>query len=640
MPNLSPGKGLGFKVGTQASVNNIILGQANAVPGSFYLAEDTHRLYIGNDDMTLSPVNEGVVTVASTDNLPTLNPGLNQALQGQFYYCTAQNILCVCSGDKWVQINPDTYLYATDANISTAATQETDQSTGTTITTVTVTDTIRDAGGQNVHTSSGQFSIKGSENVQVSLNTTNNTITLSSPSGAKYELIAATETANTSVKLTLHEIGSNPAVNHDIILNKGNGGVYPVLGADGKTVTLNGGGLTGSAEFTIEENNGEITLQIKDAGGNIKAVDFIPIIKIGDTDKPTAQRPEINFSLDSNNNLIADLPVYTKSEIDTILASELQDFEAMYFAGTIGSTGTTNGTYATLSLLNAATGLKSGATFKVISNISNSDKPAGMTIEGWDSNGAQVGDLIIVTGQEYQNTDSSNSTTYTTNTSLIGTLATKQFTYVPSGDDTNSYYKPNLSGSKQISFTKYTDGGAIPGGDTYTLTLAAGSDGDITLTDPNNDTENKLITIGHKVYTTGGATATPATAVTNVNASTVYNAVTGVTLSNGHVTGVTTTQITLTHNKLKKVETTAAGSNPTLTAQSTYYNTITVGQEYQETDSNNVERNVVEAGANNNGFALSSQTLSFAVANAGAATGTAGTSSAANINIEMIWGSF
>ena len=69
MPNNSVQSGavLGFKVGTQARVNELIAAGANAgaAHGTFYLAQDTHRLYIGNEDTSLSPVNEGITTVAS-----------------------------------------------------------------------------------------------------------------------------------------------------------------------------------------------------------------------------------------------------------------------------------------------------------------------------------------------------------------------------------------------------------------------------------------------------------------------------------------------------------------------------------------------------------------------------------------------
>ena len=72
MPNpyVTSGALIGFKVGTQTNVNDLIVN-GGAVHGTFYLAQDTHRLYVGNEDTTLSPVNEGIVTVATISDLPS-----------------------------------------------------------------------------------------------------------------------------------------------------------------------------------------------------------------------------------------------------------------------------------------------------------------------------------------------------------------------------------------------------------------------------------------------------------------------------------------------------------------------------------------------------------------------------------------
>jgi len=67
---------VGFKTGLQATLDQKLLlndqfesdgvtSRANAVPGCFYLTSDTHRLYVGNNDKSLSPVNEGIITVES-----------------------------------------------------------------------------------------------------------------------------------------------------------------------------------------------------------------------------------------------------------------------------------------------------------------------------------------------------------------------------------------------------------------------------------------------------------------------------------------------------------------------------------------------------------------------------------------------
>lgn len=89
-----------------------------ATDGYFYLTSDTHRLYVGQGE-ALVPVNEGVLTVANIEALP------ESAHAGDFYYATAENVLCVYNGSQFIQINPDTGMtsveVAGEGNAVTAA---------------------------------------------------------------------------------------------------------------------------------------------------------------------------------------------------------------------------------------------------------------------------------------------------------------------------------------------------------------------------------------------------------------------------------------------------------------------------------------------------------------------------------------
>lgn len=99
---------VGFRRGSQATIDKIIEGGA-AVAGAFYLSSDKHRLYIGNADNTLSPVNQGVVTIASVFDLPgQRNNPFGVKIPGEFYYVLEGNILCTYNGTTWVQINNNT----------------------------------------------------------------------------------------------------------------------------------------------------------------------------------------------------------------------------------------------------------------------------------------------------------------------------------------------------------------------------------------------------------------------------------------------------------------------------------------------------------------------------------------------------
>ncbi len=173
MAGISPNAYVGFLAGTQASIDNLLAAgtSANAKDGSFYLTNDTHRLYIGNSDGSISPVNQGVRVIASVQQLPDLTTDSAQkANVGQFYYLSQSNILCIASGSEWVQINPDHTLYDERANITVTTTTDANGKRS-----ATISDKIRETqdGGLSAtaNYSSGDFTIKSGDNVWITVNT-------------------------------------------------------------------------------------------------------------------------------------------------------------------------------------------------------------------------------------------------------------------------------------------------------------------------------------------------------------------------------------------------------------------------------------------------------------------------------------
>ena len=79
-----------FKQGTQDNLD-ALRSAKTATEGTFYLTNDSHRMYIGVKGGDAVPVNEGVTTVPSLDDLPR---GTHLEV-GHFYYVTKGNILCV-----------------------------------------------------------------------------------------------------------------------------------------------------------------------------------------------------------------------------------------------------------------------------------------------------------------------------------------------------------------------------------------------------------------------------------------------------------------------------------------------------------------------------------------------------------------
>lgn len=119
---------VGFLRGSQANLNTLMTGKTGIKEGSFYLTNDTNRLYFGKSATELVALNEGVTTVAAIANLPS---GANLANEiGHFYYATAENILCVYNGQQWVQINPDTDTQV--SSVSTAVAVAANAATATT----------------------------------------------------------------------------------------------------------------------------------------------------------------------------------------------------------------------------------------------------------------------------------------------------------------------------------------------------------------------------------------------------------------------------------------------------------------------------------------------------------------------------
>ena len=111
-----------FLRGSQDNLD-LLIKSGGATEGAFYLTHDTDRLYIGKTvDGKVIPVsvNQGIITVPTLADLPSPT----KAVAGEFYYVEKDkagedgkvlNVLCVCNGSQWVQVNPtydDTQLQA------------------------------------------------------------------------------------------------------------------------------------------------------------------------------------------------------------------------------------------------------------------------------------------------------------------------------------------------------------------------------------------------------------------------------------------------------------------------------------------------------------------------------------------------
>ena len=348
-----------FRRGLQANLPQ------TAVDGSFYLTEDTQRLYVGIGENN-APV-ELNRTIRSVESLTALNAlkgpvGSNAndgVAVGDFYYVAggagsvSGNILAYCSAvdatgkPTWVQINPDTntkLATSKDAVTKTAVTGG-----------VKVATSVSDTEGR---TASGDFQVVGSENITVAL--VDGKIKISTPDGSDTTYEIKTQANSSKGTILLDSTGTDSSINiggknSDVTVTSDDTGNITIGVADMRTKKI-------AVDAAPSSGNGfDLKVDGMDVG------DFDPTIKLGDNEA-------IHF-VDGN----ATLPVYTKTEVDTKVSNSLKTFDAMAYKGTVSKT-------------NASTKLASTG------NVGDTYKAAGDIKT--DSVNAKTGDLIIATGSD------------------------------------------------------------------------------------------------------------------------------------------------------------------------------------------------------------------------------------------------
>jgi len=408
--------------------------------GTFYLTNDTHRLYVGLSDGSIEAVNEGITTYATVEVLPTAT-ALNA---GQFVYITADSILAVSNGQNWVQINANTDTNYTYGGLVTG------EQTGT----VTVTTTLTEIGEGN-RKPSFAFSLTGKNGITIVEGTTDGTIevygtklaseNMAQDNAAKIKLVNEAGVQQSAVVI---QGGTNVTVSED-------NGVIGITAADTK---LDGNTHTATAHAwdPKDETNkpGGFTVTVKDTANRSSSSTFNPAIKYGGSGTSTAK-----FS-----NGTATLDVYTKAEVDALRA----DFDAMEYQGVVNSIPTGS--------------IKKGYTYKVGQAFDVTVK----TDTGTEEITVQPGDLLIAEGTEGTN----------------GFLTTVQWGYVPSGNEDTTYsvglLTPANGGGIQLLEKKT---GTTTGTNAGSISVLSGNC--ITVS-PSSDTASKAmsLTINHNAVST------------------------------------------------------------------------------------------------------------------------------------------
>lgn len=466
-----------FKRGLQANL------PSTAEDGVFYLTTDTNRLYVGNGS-TRKLLNQTVNIVSDLTTLETesnawITNGTAEQHVQDFYYITSDNILAVWKKDPQ---NNNQYKWV-QINPDTDTTIQSSEFRSSVDTNVaTITNTLTDSDGNPCATAS--FVIAGAGGLQVSQNGTNG-VTLT---GDTYAM--ARSITNNNAVITLSST-NNTATNSVVTFQPGENIEFSSTGTSGIVVSAKDTAIQ-SASLSITAN-GAIVLELNDSESNtIPAVLNNAGVVLHDNTFVTLG--------DTSSLSQASKGIYSAAEIDTLI----NGLDGMTYRGTVGTGGST--------AMLPTSDVKNGDTYVVGHPIAQSAFNDVTIVGNIPASGVIVGDMFIASGTE-------------TNGVIASGL---QWTYVPSGNDdlATVSYKPELTlANNKITIANGNDDPVI------TLQMSAG-DGIALSSVTAVSADGMVTTISHAAYTATTTTADAASASS-------FEAITGITLTNGHITGIT-----------------------------------------------------------------------------------------------------
>lgn len=628
------GQVLGFKTGPQSAVDSIIAAGTGAVHGSFYLTQDSHRLYIGNEDGSLSAVNEGVVTVADLTALGQITPSAadsvgRKARTGQFVYITAENILAVYNGSDWVRINLNQNTAIDTFTIAIDSTNDLVQAS--------IHDRDVTGNSSQQHTYDARFKVVGGDGAAVSYGSTNVTIngnTVAVPTitvAADYEISAVTESNKVKVKLTSNSDSNvsssfaiesaNDSANHNNVTITNNNGDIQIASRDTRNSSMS----------ITNAQSGGFTIGVTDNFNGTVSQTFAPKIQHG---------VSVPVTVDFENGT-AVLNAYTADEIDDLLTG----LNAMTYIGTYAPSGNTVPATAIDSI--TVTGTTAAGNREIHASLLGDDV------------GLHIGDTILVNAEMTKDFgDGRGSIVITKGSLLIArgtegsdgviTPGTLTFDIVESTNNTDTTYHFTATTNNdgvQLSPTgsNSTSAGSIVFANTANTDTATNNLIKASVTYVNDGTGSRAsVNIQHtdvtRSDTTGTAVTQNAASPSNSwSGSTTFSVVSGVTTNeSGHVTGVETKSVTL--NDTATYFPAGTGSSVTTTAHNGT-NNKKVGVIANTTTLTN-SRNQTSTTTSYAAITSQSLTISDDDTQKAAASGANADVSASGLNIEMVWGSF
>ena len=479
------GNAVKFKLGTQESLNTLKNSQKGWDVGTFYLTQDTSRLYIGQAN-ELALLNKSVEIY---DNLEALRKKTTTSSEGDIAYCVNENVLAYYNGSTWNQINPD------DDTILLALTQVVSSVTdGVKITTSGTND------DPSKTVAAADVTITGAKGAQVAM-ANNKAITIT---GDTYALNVQEHADTTNdIDLVLDSALQNDSTVH-------------IKGGDNVTVTK------------IADSNG-IQIASKDTklNGIILGLNNDGELQVGASDTAGTtgllKKQKLGYFVDGSYYGIGsndetkrvDLPVYSKEQVDNLI----KKLDGMTYRGTIGTSGTTFTMDASFNVLKGgtATEIHIGDMFLV----------QGGKLTYATGKQAETGDMLIATAKDGKS-----------ETNGVLAIGNVEWTFIPSGDDskTDTTYIFKASGAADsMTITSSTSNGATVGKIAFT-------EGDgivIESTDNGGSSPTELsVNIKHNTYNT---TKTPGNkSLTNGG---TFDVIDSITYDNGHITGINTKTI-------------------------------------------------------------------------------------------------
>lgn len=494
-----------FLSGFQNTLNQKVAAGEIQV-GAFYLTEDTNRLYIGKEAGKLDLLNSAVRFVSQSEFNSLGTAWKKEADKGathlnELVYITDLNILAVWSEKTagtydWVQINPDT-----DTKIKEFVTEVSASNNEATVqNTVTAIDGSTKAEENYINS----FKVAGNgKTVKVEASDAK-TISIT---GDTYTLSSAADGANkakVSLSSALGQAGSE----------------FTITAGDNVKVTASGSDIKIDSEKWIPDGS-----SVEVADGKIKLT-----LQNKDGEGPGVIQSNELFVYVGNNTkkLIGeDLNVYTKDQIE----SKLRGLNGMTYKGTVGPANTAIissykiSNNAVVNNDGTAIDVSAGDMFLVVCENDAKGNPIPITFNG---NSLVTGDLIIAVGTEGAD-------------GFIGSdLA---WNVVPSGNDTiidTTYAFEANAAEHKISLKSNKDGDV---GEIGAIDLDAGND-DIVLSSTAESNNKVLKTkISHKAYSNSLTPVNSDETLSNGQAN--ITVMDGISISNGHVTGITTKTLTL-----------------------------------------------------------------------------------------------